>query len=84
MLLQLNFWEEFAFKAALIYFKVLYLVALYKYAVQKFCKNPAIDIILQESNSLLEAARISLIRGLCNNLTYEAILQLSHLRLGVC
>ena len=28
MLLQLNFWEEFAFKAALIYFKVLYLVAL--------------------------------------------------------
>ena len=53
------------------------------------CKNSArilllIYVILQESNSLLEAARISLIRGFCNNLTYEAILQLSHLRLGVC
>ena len=83
MLLQLMFWVEFTVKAALIHFKVSYLAA-HQYAVQKFCKNPAIDIILQESNSLLEAARISLIRGLCNNLTFEAILQLSHLRLGVC
>ena len=74
MLLQLILWVEFAFKAAafkaaLIHFKILCLAALLICSAE----------ILQESYYLLEAARISLVRGLCNNLTFEAILQLSHL-----